>query len=257
MNLLMCREWKAIITWTQYPQHQLKRRQHGNVLTTIPTKFNEKQGGSCCEPIMTWKDDISAEEERCMEELKRRTLNDLTPALLEDETLFYRFSKARDFHVDAAEAMLKKHIIWREQYKVDRILTDLNPSEVMVKYVPFYFVGYDKEGNPVLYVDFGNADIKGIFNSENKVEISNYCIYTLQSLMERCRSQTQKLGKPVTTTCFMFNFENLTFANATNKKMLEQALYIAHMFQDNYPERIKSIYFINSKSLSSFSVLTH
>ncbi|GBN78192.1 hypothetical protein AVEN_20714-1 [Araneus ventricosus] len=32
-------------------------------------------------------------------ELKRRTLNDLTPALHEDETLFYRFSKGKAYHL--------------------------------------------------------------------------------------------------------------------------------------------------------------
>ncbi|CAL1286877.1 unnamed protein product [Larinioides sclopetarius] len=208
---------------------------------------------------MTLMENISVEEERCMEELKRRTLKDMTPALLEDETLFYRFSKARDFEVNAAEVMLKKHIIWWEQYKVDRILTDHNPSEVMVKYVPFYFLGYDREGSPVLYIDFGNADIKGIFNSVKAVEMSSYCVYTLQGLMEKCRAQTEKLGRPVTTTCFIFNFENLTFANATNKKMLETALFFAHMFQDNYPERIKSIYFINTSFYFTlvFNVVKH
>ncbi|GBM84278.1 SEC14-like protein 2 [Araneus ventricosus] len=129
----------------------------------------------------------------------------------------------------------------------------------MLKYVPFHFVGYDKDGNPVLYIDFGNADIKGIFNSVKVVEFCSYCIYTLQGLMERCREQTQKLGKPITVASFIFNFENLTFANATNKKMLETLLFFAKMMQDNYPERIKSIYFINTSFYFSllFNVVKH
>ncbi|KAF8792138.1 SEC14-like protein 2 like protein [Argiope bruennichi] len=208
---------------------------------------------------MTWQENISAEEARCMEELKNRLKNDLTPALLDDETLFYRFSKARDFVIADAEAMLRKHIFWREQYNVDRILVEHKPSEVIKKYVPFYFVCYDKEGSPVLYIDFGNTDIKGVFNSIKPIEILSHCVFTLEGLTEKCRAQTAKLGRPVTKACFIFNFENLTFANATNKKMLETALFFAKMFQDNYPERIKSIYFINTSLYFTlaFNVIKH
>ncbi|CAL1271940.1 unnamed protein product [Larinioides sclopetarius] len=129
----------------------------------------------------------------------------------------------------------------------------------MLKYVPFHLIGYDKDGNPVLYIDFGNADIKGIFNSVKSSEMCSYCIYTLQYLLEKCREQTQKLGKPVTLMNFIFNFENLTFASATNKKMLETLLFFAKMMQDNYPERIKAIYFLNASFYFSlaFNVVKH
>ncbi|GFV63227.1 SEC14-like protein 2 [Trichonephila clavipes] len=87
-------------------------------------------------------------------------MHDMTPKTLEDESLFYRFCKARDFVLEDAEAMLRKHITWRVQFQVDSILTHYKPPEVVDKYTQFHFIGYDKEASVIRYVDYGNADLK-------------------------------------------------------------------------------------------------
>ncbi|GFQ97995.1 SEC14-like protein 2 [Trichonephila clavata] len=110
---------------------------------------------------MSWLDEISLEQKEVMEELKRRTMHEMTPKTLEDESLFYRFCKARDFVLEDAEAMLRKHITWRVQFQVDSILTHYKPPEVVDKYTQFHFIGYDKEASVIRYVDYGNADLKG------------------------------------------------------------------------------------------------
>ncbi|GBN19610.1 hypothetical protein AVEN_209225-1 [Araneus ventricosus] len=74
-------------------------------------------------------DKITDEEKKVMDELRERTINDLTPKLLEDDSLFYRFAKARDFNVVESEAMLRKHISWRKEFQIDTILTDYEPPE--------------------------------------------------------------------------------------------------------------------------------
>ncbi|GFQ92528.1 hypothetical protein TNCT_662001, partial [Trichonephila clavata] len=57
---------------------------------------------------MEISEEISPDQEKAVEELKRRLINEVTPKMLEDESLFYRFSKARDFKLPEAEAMLRK-----------------------------------------------------------------------------------------------------------------------------------------------------
>ncbi|GFR19688.1 hypothetical protein TNCT_587831 [Trichonephila clavata] len=79
---------------------------------------------------MAWLEDMTTEELEVVEELKRRTIKDVTPKMLEDESVFYRFSKARDFHIEEAETMLRKHITWRKEHNVDTILTDYKSPEV-------------------------------------------------------------------------------------------------------------------------------
>ncbi|GBN01712.1 hypothetical protein AVEN_36009-1 [Araneus ventricosus] len=73
---------------------------------------------------------MEATEKEAMEELKRRTVSDVTPKMLEDELLFYRFCKARDFNVSQAESMLRKHIAWRKEFQIDTILSSYKPPEV-------------------------------------------------------------------------------------------------------------------------------
>ncbi|GBN27857.1 hypothetical protein AVEN_224224-1 [Araneus ventricosus] len=58
---------------------------------------------------ITTMDNITQEEKNVVDELRKRTINDMTSKLLEDDSVFYRFAKARDFDLVEAEAMLRKH----------------------------------------------------------------------------------------------------------------------------------------------------
>ncbi|PRD36058.1 UNVERIFIED_CONTAM: retm [Trichonephila clavipes] len=75
---------------------------------------------------------VTIEEQAIIDELKKRTIKDVTPKMLEDETLFYRFAKARDFNIEDAESMLRKHLAWRKEMRMDTFLTDYKPPEVRV-----------------------------------------------------------------------------------------------------------------------------
>ncbi|GIY81106.1 SEC14-like protein 2 [Caerostris extrusa] len=110
---------------------------------------------------MPWPENITAEESKVVEELKWRMTKELSPKLLEDETVFYRFCKARDFKLEDAETMLRKHIAWRKEWKVDTICEDYKQKEVL-KYAASSFVGFDKEGCLIRYYDFGRSDPKAI-----------------------------------------------------------------------------------------------
>ncbi|GFS49416.1 SEC14-like protein 2, partial [Trichonephila inaurata madagascariensis] len=194
---------------------------------------------------MSWENDVTPDENKVIEELKKRTINDLTPKLLEDETLFYRFCKARDFVLDDAEAMLRKHIEWRKEFHIDTILTDFKPLEVF-NYAASSFVCFDKEGHLVRYFDFGNADFKGLFNSAKKLDVLQYCLLTMEQDLVMMKKQGEKIGKPVMQAIHIVNFENLTFSQATNRTALETGMLYMKAFQDNYPERIKYTYHINA-----------
>ncbi|GFU03034.1 hypothetical protein TNCV_2457321 [Trichonephila clavipes] len=52
--------------------------------------------------------DLTEYEKSVVEELRKRTFHDLTPKMQEEETVFYRFCKARDYDLEKAEIMLRK-----------------------------------------------------------------------------------------------------------------------------------------------------
>ncbi|GFQ94169.1 hypothetical protein TNCT_540621 [Trichonephila clavata] len=74
--------------------------------------------------------DLTAYEKSVVDELRRRTFHDLTPIMQKDETIFYRFCKARDYDLEEAEIMLRKHITWAKEMKMDTFLTSYKPPEI-------------------------------------------------------------------------------------------------------------------------------
>ncbi|GBM76497.1 hypothetical protein AVEN_102288-1 [Araneus ventricosus] len=72
---------------------------------------------------------ISSEEQAVIEELKRRTIDCVTPKMLEDNYLFYRFAKAQNFNISEAELMLRKNAYWRKEFGVDTVLVDYTAPE--------------------------------------------------------------------------------------------------------------------------------
>ncbi|XP_055931693.1 SEC14-like protein 2 isoform X2 [Argiope bruennichi] len=193
---------------------------------------------------MTFENDLTNEQKAAIEELKRRTINDITPKMREDETLYYRFLKARDFDLEDSETMLRKHIAWRKEFQVDTILTDFKPPEVLVKCLPFTFIGHDREGSPVIYADM-NCDVNGILRSARKIDLFKYVILVIEKLIEDMKEQSVKQGKAVTTMVQIFDYGKMTFAKATNKKSIELAKFVVSLFQDNYPEKLKVVFDIN------------
>ncbi|GIY89651.1 SEC14-like protein 2 [Caerostris darwini] len=194
---------------------------------------------------MPWPDTVTPEEDKVIAELKKRLSGEMSPKLLEDETVFYRFCKARDFKIDDAESMLRKHIAWRKEYGVDTILTDYTPLEVF-KYSGSSFVCFDKEDCLIRYADISHIDVKGIFNAIRKIDFIRYCIFMAEGDMQLMREHSIKIGKPVTQIVLIYNFGDFSLAQATHKKTLESCILFTKMFQENYPERVKTLYHINA-----------
>ncbi|GFR13717.1 retinal-binding protein [Trichonephila clavata] len=141
--------------------------------------------------------------------------------------------------------MLRKHISFRKEYHVDTILEDYEPPEILVKYYPLSFLGYDKDGAPVRYVAM-SGDSRGILGSAKKKDVIKFNILTVERDVRITEEQTKKLGKPVTQITYIYNFGDLTFAKATNRKALEMMVLGIKIFQDNYPERTKILFHINT-----------
>ncbi|KAG8180407.1 hypothetical protein JTE90_022756 [Oedothorax gibbosus] len=118
--------------------------------------------------------------------------------------------------------------------------------KILKKYSPISNLGFDKEGDLIKYIDIGRADSPGLINSCKKVDIVKYNLQVNEIDLEKLRQQSKKLGKTVNRITFIYNFDKMTFAKVTNKKALDIMVLGATMYQDNYPECIKYIYFINS-----------
>nr|XP_042910447.1 SEC14-like protein 2 isoform X2 [Parasteatoda tepidariorum] len=203
-------------------------------------------------------EDVTEYERKAIEELKRRIEHELTPTLLEDKSLYYRFLKARDFNIPHAEALIRKHMLIRKKFKVDEfILKDFEPNPILKEYLSSSFVGYDKEGSVVRYADAGNMDTKGLFSMFTFEEIAQYVAYYFLSDVDRLTEQSKKLGKAVTQFTWIMNHENLSLFSVTYKKAIQYYYEGALLYQVMFPERVKAFYFINGPSYFSiaFSII--
>ncbi|XP_054715734.1 SEC14-like protein 2 [Uloborus diversus] len=187
----------------------------------------------------------SPEERQAIEELRSRIENDLSHELKTDKTLYYRFLKARDFNVDQAEAMLRKHITWRKASQIENIL-NWKYQDVITNYITSSPIGFDKEGSPVRYWPVGNLDLKGIAKTIKVSEAVRLVIYACELDLKLMKERNAKLGKSATQCAYIYDLEHLTFSKATDKDFLETSLMGLNIFQDNYPERVKAIYVINA-----------
>ncbi|GFV53743.1 SEC14-like protein 3 [Trichonephila clavipes] len=198
--------------------------------------------------------DLTEYEKSVVEELRRRTFHDLIPKMQEDETVFYRFCKARDYDLEKAEIMLRKHITWAKEVKIETFLTSYKPPEVFSKYFPCGFLCHDKEGNVVTYIDVGNIDVKGFWNSAKPLDILQTFILCLQKDLMQLKLQNKELGTTLTKIGYIFNLENLSFINAVHKNTIELLLRHFKTYLDNYPERMKYAYILNAKPYINFAI---
>ncbi|KAI5099773.1 SEC14-like protein 2, partial [Silurus meridionalis] len=123
---------------------------------------------------------------------------------------------ARSFNVLKAEAMLRKHLEFRKRLKVDSILEDWKPPEVIENYMSGGMCGYDREGSPVWYDIIGPLDPKGLLMSATKQDYIRTKIRDCELLRKECLKQSER---------------------------------ILTMFEENYPEGLKRVLLIKAPKL--------
>ncbi|GFY76071.1 SEC14-like protein 2, partial [Trichonephila inaurata madagascariensis] len=117
---------------------------------------------------------------------------------------------------------------------------------VLERYVALSSLGFDKEGFPVNYCEYGNLDIKGLAKCVRKSEILMYLIRHIENDVQTVKKQSEKLGKVIDKWTYIFNYENFSFANATDKTAVDVLINLIKMYDSNHPERLKSAYLINA-----------
>ncbi|GFY58421.1 SEC14-like protein 2 [Trichonephila inaurata madagascariensis] len=162
--------------------------------------------------------EFTQSEREAVEEMRRRLAKELPRKVYDENFLFYRFLKAREFDVDAAEKMLRKTLQWRKENNVDRITTDYKYPEVFVPYFKNLLLGTDKDGCPVYYIPIGDYDVKGVHMAAKYPEMEKSVLLFIEEGEKFVEKQCKKLNKRVTGFVFIYDLDRLTFGNATHKK---------------------------------------
>ncbi|KAK5870689.1 hypothetical protein PBY51_003614 [Eleginops maclovinus] len=192
--------------------------------------------------------DLSPKQAEALEQFRER-IQDILPQLpAQHDHFLLRWLRARNFNVQKSEAMLRKHLEFRKQMKVDAIITDWRPPEVIEKYLSGGMCGHDREGSPVWYDVIGPVDPKGLFLSASKQDFIKSKIRDCEVLQQECDLQSQKLGRNVESITMIYDVEGLGLKHLW-KPAIETYTEILQMFEANYPEGLKRLFVIKAPKL--------
>lgn len=187
---------------------------------------------------------LSPKQEQALKRLKENTSDVHKPSY--DDYFYLRWLRARNFDVGHAETMLRKHLLFRRKIGADTILEDYTPPELIDHHYPRGFIGVDKEGCPVRYMPFSNLDLKGFVHTVKKTEILKFLTYIFEHDIKVMKDQSKKLGKEIEKHSYIIDLEGYTFRQATNKDAVDMLNEVLHLYEANYPERMKTAYFIHA-----------
>uniref|UniRef100_A0A8B9H3Y1 SEC14-like lipid binding 7 n=1 Tax=Astyanax mexicanus TaxID=7994 RepID=A0A8B9H3Y1_ASTMX len=191
--------------------------------------------------------DLSPKQAEVLEEFRERIKDVYEKLPSKSDHYLLRWLRARNFSINKSEAMLRKHVEFRKHMKVDTILDDWKPPEVIEKYVSGGLCGYDREGSPIWYDVIGPLDPKGLLMSASKQDFLRTKVRDSEVLRRECQRQTDKLGKYIESITMIYDCEGLGL-----KHMYKPAIEtygevrVLTMFEDNYPEGLKRVLVIKA-----------
>ncbi|KAM7368531.1 hypothetical protein PAMP_012865 [Pampus punctatissimus] len=202
--------------------------------------------------------DLSLSQNQILTEFRGR-IQDILPHLpAQHDHYLLRWLRARNFNVQKAETMMRKHVDFRRHMKVDTIISDWKPPEVIEKYVSGGMCGYDREGSPIWYDVIGPLDPKGLLLSATKQDFMKTKIRHTEMLQRECRRQSEKLGKNIEAISLIYDCEGLGLKHIW-KPAVEAYGEILTMFEENYPEGLKRVFLIKAPKMfpMAYNLIKH
>ncbi|KAJ0057594.1 hypothetical protein NL108_009386 [Boleophthalmus pectinirostris] len=202
--------------------------------------------------------DLSPRQKETLSEFRER-IQDILPHLPEqDDHYLLRWLRARNFSIQKSEAMIRKHLEFRRQMKVDTIVEDFKPPEVIKMYVSGGMCGYDRDGSPIWYDVIGPLDPKGLLLSATKQDFLKTKIQHTEILRRECKRQSQRLGKLIESITLIQDCEGLGLKHMW-KPAIDTYGEVLTMFEDNYPEGLKRVYLIKAPAIfpMAYNLIKH
>ncbi|KAK7087548.1 SEC14-like protein 2 [Littorina saxatilis] len=190
--------------------------------------------------------DLSAKQEAALKQIKETMHDLLTPE--HDDHFLLRFLRARSFDLKKTEQMLRNDFVWRKQIGADSILDDFIVPEVMQKYYPGGICGQDKDGSLIWIDPCGTIDMKGILQSMRKQDILKSKVHLLESMYRRFCLLTREQNRLVDQITIVFDMDHFGMKHLW-KPGVDVYIELISMFEDHYPETLKSCFVINAPKI--------
>ncbi|XP_065562755.1 SEC14-like protein 2 [Artemia franciscana] len=191
--------------------------------------------------------DLEKQNERNVIEFRRRVAGLNLPE--ESDEYLLRWLRARNFDLDKAEDMLRKHIDFRRAWGVDELTDDWKPPSILKTYSPMEFIGFDKSGHPVWFSRHAQFDFPGAMQCVNTRELMRYFIWNIEKSRRMMMRQSKLLGIPITTHLIVSDMADYSFKYLTNRAVHELAIKFVQIYEANYPEMLEKVIIINTAAI--------
>ncbi|EDO39298.1 predicted protein, partial [Nematostella vectensis] len=165
----------------------------------------------------------------------------------QDDYFLLKWLQATNFDVQQAEDIFRQSLWVRKKFGLDTILEDYKPPEVLEKYDPGGFFGYDKEGFPIFIDPVGKIDFKGLLHSARREEVLRFKGMHAEQGMQLAKDQSKKLGKRVDKVVTILDMEGLGMKHLWTPEII--FFQVLHFYESNYPGYWKQILVIKAPAL--------
>lgn len=196
---------------------------------------------------------ISSEEAEKIVEFRSMIRSDLLPKdKYRDDYYLVRWLRARNMDVEKAVEMLEKSIQWRREHGIDEMLA--KGAEVPVQYRKIFctaVLGNDEEGCLVILLPFGRFIHRILLDNEGMDTALIFNVIWIErilAIVRQCEIASRKKGLRIVKVVDM---EHYSCKELTYGPSREFILQTNRIFDENYPEILKSCVIINTPRIFS------
>ncbi|CAG7835659.1 unnamed protein product [Allacma fusca] len=169
-----------------------------------------------------------------------------------------RWLKACDLNVKKAERMMRDTIKWRKESGVEELLEkDYHPE--LEKGIPFTAGGKCRDGTPVVTVEGGKVDFRGLVETYGIKEVHRYCIQNLvkyeRYFVQWNKENLKNRVGPITEDCirgfvFIIDAKNVSLRQLSSIKGLQVVTQVCMDYISYFPVLGSRVIIINCNKLA-------
>lgn len=169
-----------------------------------------------------------------------------------------RFLRARQFDIQASFEMINSDVSWRHdsgkntlRNELGKTVLECEPSDV-TKYFPTWLQGYDKQGRPISWRQFGKFEIWNILKATTLDNLVKFHAWENEQMLRLMGDASIRTNRNIETFVIIIDAEGWSMRLATS----DAFAFIKEMVRidsSHYPERLGMLIIINAPTMLSFA----
>ncbi|CAG7833072.1 unnamed protein product [Allacma fusca] len=183
----------------------------------------------------------------------RDEVHDVLPNLNEyrqTDAWLLRWLRARELDIGKASRMLRRSLEWRDQEKINDILS-WEPPNILMEEFGMKLSGFDNDGSPVGIVPFGDWDIRKVIEMRRKDIFVKYIDFLFEIALHLVERRSTK-EKVLTQFVLIMDLDRFSFRQIASRETIDAIFEAIKRFEANHPETLKAAYLINAPRIFAY-----